>query len=81
MDPLKNPEIGRLLFLSHPQPMWVYDLETLAFLEVNNAAMVHYGYTREEFLAMTIRDIRPPEDIPRLLQNIVTVSQIRNSSA
>jgi PAS domain S-box-containing protein len=51
----------RLLFHSNPNPMWVFDLETLAFLEVNEAAIQHYGYTREEFLAMTIADIRPPE--------------------
>ena len=41
--------------------MWVFDLETLAFLEVNDAAVQHYGYTREEFLAMTIADIRVPD--------------------
>jgi PAS domain S-box-containing protein len=58
----------RLLFESHPHPMWVFDPETLVFLAVNDAAIQHYGYTREEFLSMTIRDIRPPEDIPLLLQ-------------
>ena len=52
----------RLLFQDNPQPMWVYDLETLAFLDVNAAAEAMYGYTREEFLARTILDIRPPED-------------------
>jgi PAS domain S-box-containing protein len=51
----------RLLFHSNPNPMWVFDLETLAFLEVNEAAIQHYGYSSEEFLAMTITDIRPPE--------------------
>jgi PAS domain S-box-containing protein len=51
----------RLLFHSNPNPMWVFDLETLAFLEVNESAIQHYGYTREEFLAMTLADIRPPE--------------------
>lgn len=60
----------RKLFESNPHPMWVYDLETLAFLAVNDAAVAHYGYSREEFLSMTIRDIRPPEDIPRLLDNV-----------
>jgi two-component system cell cycle sensor histidine kinase/response regulator CckA len=50
------------LFESNPLPMWIYDLETLAFLDVNDAAVHHYGYTREEFLRMTILDIRPPED-------------------
>ncbi|NJD89472.1 MAG: PAS domain S-box protein [Betaproteobacteria bacterium] len=57
----------RDLFESNPHPMWVYDLETLAFLAVNDAAVAHYGYSREEFLAMTIRDIRPPGDVARLL--------------
>jgi PAS domain S-box-containing protein len=51
----------RLLFNGNPNPMWVFDLETLKFLEVNEAAIRHYGYVREEFLAMTIMDIRPPE--------------------
>ena len=60
----------RILFESNPQPMWVYDLETLAFLAVNQAAIQAYGYSREEFLAMTIRDIRPAEDVPRLLDNV-----------
>jgi PAS domain S-box-containing protein len=60
----------RLLFESNPHPMWVFDLETLSFLAVNDAAVHHYGYSREEFLAMTIKDIRPAEDIPELLDDI-----------
>ena len=52
----------RLLFESNPSPMWVYDVETLAFLAVNDAAVQTYGYTREEFLAMTIEEIRPPDE-------------------
>ena len=56
-----NEEIFRLLFDDHPLPMWMYDLETLGFLEVNKAAIKIYGYTREEFLKMTLRDIRPSE--------------------
>ena len=47
------------LFETNPQPMWVYDLETLRFLDVNNAAVRNYGYSREEFLRMTLLDIRP----------------------
>lgn len=58
----------RLLFESNPQVMWVYDATTLQFLAVNNAAVKRYGYTRDEFLAMTLRDIRPPEDVPRFLE-------------
>lgn len=55
------------LFHLSPLPMWVYDLETYHFLDVNDAAVSHYGYTREEFLSMTIKDIRPPEEIPKVL--------------
>ena len=58
------------LFENNPQPMWVYDLETHAFLMVNDAAVAHYGYTREEFMGMTIRDIRPAEDVAALLENL-----------
>jgi len=60
----------RLLFETNPQPMWVYDVETFSFLAVNEAAIHHYGYSREEFLSMTIRDIRPPEDVPALIEAI-----------
>ena len=58
----------RLLFEKNPQPMWVYDQEDLRFLAVNHAATQSYGYTRDEFLAMTLLDIRPEEDIPKLLE-------------
>jgi PAS domain S-box-containing protein len=58
----------RLLFEGHPQPMWLYDVDTLAFLNVNDAAVERYGYTRSEFLSMTIKDIRPPQDVPKLLE-------------
>ncbi len=57
----------RSLFEANPHPMWVYDLETLRILAVNDAAVRKYGYSHEEFLAMTIKEIRPEEDIPRLL--------------
>jgi PAS domain S-box-containing protein len=53
------------LFLRHPKPMWVYDPATLGFLQVNDAAISFYGYSREEFLAMTLMDIRPEDDKPR----------------
>src|SRR5438093_10652785 len=59
----------RLWFDNNPQPMWVYDLDSLAFLAVNDAAVDHYGYTRTEFLRLTIKDIRPPEDVAALLDN------------
>jgi PAS domain S-box-containing protein len=58
----------RTLFIGHPQPMWLYDIETLAFLDVNDAATATYGYTRDEFLSMTVKDIRPSEDVPKFLE-------------
>jgi two-component system, cell cycle sensor histidine kinase and response regulator CckA len=58
----------RLMFDNSPLPKWLYDLETLRFLAVNEAALRQYGYSREEFLAMTIADIRPPEEVPALLK-------------
>lgn len=54
--------------------MWVYDVETLAFLAINDAAVHHYGYSRDEFLAMTIKDIRPLEDIPALLEKLSRIA-------
>lgn len=60
----------RLLFENNPLPMWIYDLKDLKFLEVNNTAVINYGYSREEFLNMTLKDIRPKSDIPALLEDI-----------
>jgi PAS domain S-box-containing protein len=55
------------MFLHNPQPMWVFDIASLQFLEVNNAAVRIYGYSREEFGHMFLTDIRPPEDKERLI--------------
>jgi PAS domain S-box-containing protein len=60
----------RKLFDNNPHPTWVYDRETLRFLAVNAAAVRKYGYSSDEFLAMTIKDIRPPEDPPMFLGNV-----------
>jgi PAS domain S-box-containing protein len=69
----ESEERYRLLFANNPIPMWVYDLETLAFLEVNNAAVTHYGYSRSEFLSMRITDIRDPNQAETLEQNIASI--------
>jgi len=58
------------LFTANPQPMWIYDLDSLFFLDVNEAAIAHYGYARSEWLAMRITDIRPADEVPRVLKNI-----------
>jgi PAS domain S-box-containing protein len=60
----------RLLFETNPEPMWVYDFETLRILAVNEAAIARYGYSESEFLALTIRDIRPAEEQGRLEQEL-----------
>ncbi|MFA6598268.1 MAG: PAS domain S-box protein [Ignavibacteriaceae bacterium] len=67
----KAEKTFRFLFENNPLCMWVYDLQTLSFLAVNDAAVNNYGYTREEFLSMTLKDIRPPEDISLLLEDVV----------
>jgi len=59
------------LFHLSPQPMWVFDLGTLMFLSVNNAAIEQYGYSQEEFLLMNITEIRPKEEIGKLAKAIV----------
>ncbi len=64
----ENLTLYRLFFQSNPMPAWVFDEVSLRFLAVNDAAIRCYGYSREEFLAMTVKDIRPPEEIPAFLE-------------
>jgi two-component system cell cycle sensor histidine kinase/response regulator CckA len=66
----------RLLFEDNPHPMWVYDPETLAFLAANRTAVLQYGYSREEFLAMKVLDLHPPEDLPALLEELSRVGHL-----
>ncbi|HZR66519.1 MAG TPA: PAS domain S-box protein [Terriglobales bacterium] len=56
-------------FTRNQHPMWIYDLSTLAFLTVNNAAIRTYGYSEDEFLKMTVLDIRPKEEVSRFLES------------
>lgn len=82
IDALKQAEAAlraseeryRLLFEANPHPMWVYDVATLKFLAVNDTAIRHYGYSREEFLAMTLRDIRPADDVERVVAAVAHLS-------
>ncbi|WGR73052.1 MULTISPECIES: EAL domain-containing protein [unclassified Bradyrhizobium] len=63
VTPLKRREASfRLLFDSNPMPMWVFDPETMSFLNVNDAAVRHYGYSREQFLKMSVRDLWPEDE-------------------
>jgi two-component system cell cycle sensor histidine kinase/response regulator CckA len=67
---LQSEERYRVLFHEIPLPLWLYDVETLRFLAVNKAAIAHYGYSDAEFKAMTIKDIRPPEELSALLEDL-----------
>lgn len=69
-----------LFFDSHPDPMWLYDVDSLAFIEVNDSAVAQYGYSREEFLTMTIADIRPAEDVAELVDFINARTDSRRDS-
>ena len=63
------------MFDANPQPMWVFELASLRFLAVNDAAVAHYGHTREEFLQLTLADIRPPEELPKLHAALAAMAQ------
>jgi len=69
-DARERPTFGRYLslFILNPEPMWVYEVKTLQILDVNEAALQRYGYSRQEFLALTVRDLRPEEDVPKFLE-------------
>jgi|HubBroStandDraft_6_1064221.scaffolds.fasta_scaffold02822_5 PAS domain S-box-containing protein len=76
----ESEERHRKLFENNPHPTWVFDRETLRFLAVNVAAVRKYGYSRDEFLAMTLKDIRPPEDVPALLETVRNLGEGNESS-
>ncbi len=62
----------RMLFENNPSPMWVYHPETLQIVRVNETAVKEYGYSREEFLNMTLADLRPVDEVPRLQEAVHT---------
>jgi PAS domain S-box-containing protein len=67
-DPIVNNEenLLELIFNNNPLPLWIYDIETLQILTVNNSAVNNYGFSKEELLTMTIADLRPPKELGRL---------------
>tara|TARA_R110002020_G_scaffold466202_1_gene688473 strand:+ start:38225 stop:39229 length:1005 start_codon:yes stop_codon:yes gene_type:complete len=67
------------LFHLSPQPMWVFSMDNLAFLDVNEAAIKHYGYSKKEFLAMTLRDIKLKEEIPEMEKKICTLKRTEDT--
>ena len=70
-------ESFRLLFAGSPVPMWVIDRETLCFLAVNDAAVAHYGYSYDQFMAMTAPELRPREDRERFAQFLRTLEEMQ----
>ena len=75
----ESEEKYRFMFANNPQPMWIYDLETFSFLEINDAAIEHYGYTKDEFLSMTLHDLRPAEDTGSLLSiNTSSINELHS---
>jgi PAS domain S-box-containing protein len=72
---IEGKESYRLLFDQAPLPQWIYDLKTLRFLDVNAAAIEKYGYSYKEFLEMTLFDIRPQEDCPKVLEAVKSREQ------
>ncbi|MDD3077858.1 MAG: PAS domain S-box protein [Paludibacter sp.] len=66
----ESEEKYRYLFEFNPQPMYIFDQETLRFIEVNDAMIRHYGYSKEEFLKMTLKDLKLPDDVPYLFEQI-----------
>ncbi len=70
---VESEEQYKLLFLHNPVPVFVYNIENLQYLQVNDAAVKKYGYSREEFLTLTLKDIRPKEDIQKVLDDIAKV--------
>ena len=69
----RREESFRLLFEGNPVPMWVIDRESLRFIAVNAAAVAHYGYSREQFMAMTVPDLRPADDRARFTEFLRTL--------
>jgi PAS domain S-box-containing protein len=74
-------EVLGIPFANNPHPMWIYDRGTLAFLDVNDAATRAYGFSRQEFLTMTLLDIRPLEDIPEILRQTLHPRAVGQSTA
>jgi PAS domain S-box-containing protein len=76
----RSEERARMLFATIPLPVWLCDLQTLDFLEVNQDAVEHYGYSRDAFLRMKIADLRSPEELERLGTDLQRVRQTKHFS-
>ncbi len=72
----KSEEKYATLFNSSPLPVWIYDINTLKFVDVNEAAVIHYGYSRAEFLEMTLKGIRPQEEHGKMLDAVLRAKNL-----
>lgn len=75
----QEKKVSQDLFDFSPQPMWIYDPVTLRFMDVNQAAITKYGYSLEEFLELTLRDIRP-KDCQGYLEQSLKIDQRDNAN-
>lgn len=75
---IESEKIYRTIFQNSPLSKWIYDMDSLQFLEVNEAAISNYGYSREEFLTMTIKEIRAEEEIENLLKDIDVLRTLKD---
>lgn len=75
---MKKPDYSNFFYFN-PLPSWVYDLEDLRIFDVNQAALDHYGYSQKEFLALTIKDLRPPEEVPKLIKALLNTKRVEGN--
>jgi PAS domain S-box-containing protein len=75
---MKRPDYSNFFYFN-PLPSWVYDLDDLRIFDVNQAALDHYGYSQEEFLALTIKDLRPPEEVPKLIKALLNTKRVEGN--
>jgi PAS domain S-box-containing protein len=78
---MQSEQTYRYLFENNPHPMWLFDTETFEFLAVNNAAVEHYGYSREEFLSMTTLDIRPKDEQVAMMKDVQLTQKNKNAAS
>ena len=76
-DSKRREESFRLLFEENPVPMWVSDQQSLRFIAVNEAAVTHYGYSREQFMAMTVPELRPLDDRDRFMDHLHALPHVQ----
>lgn len=77
---IESKENYRHIFSDNPQPMLMFNPETFAIIEINDATIAHYGYSRTEFSSMTMMDLHYYEDLPQLMQYLTTFQHTQNPS-